>query len=197
MTSENHSPLRPLLAACLVAVALGGCSGLGESGSGGNTLSNMFFYGGPTVPPEAPEPTDDIDCPSVIVREGGAAIRVGGDEASSVRHQISLNNVARECVSTGNGGYALKIGVEGLALLGPAGGGTRSLTAPVRFTVRRGDQIIADRTRQVQVSIPTGQSQATFVAIEEGIAVGPGDVPTVEVGLGAGPARPAARRPRG
>lgn len=184
-----------LLVAGFTGLALAGCqSSAGDQNS--NVFRNLLLYGGPTVPPVAPPNPADIDCPAVTVLPGGGYVRVGGEDASSVRHQISLNNYARECVPVGtDGAYTLKIGIEGLAVLGPAGGG-RALSTPVRFIVRRGDAIIADRTRTVNIAIPQGQAQALFTAVEEGISVSPGPTPTVEIGFGAGP-RQTARRPRG
>ncbi len=193
---RGAAPTLKLAAAFLMAGLAAGCTSTGAE-SGGNVFTNMIFYGGPTVPPVAPDPVDDIECPQVMIADGGAALRLGGPDASAVRHQMSITNVARECTPGAPGsGYRLKVGVEGMALLGPAGGGARSMTAPVQIVVKDGDRIIAQRSRSVAITIPAGQAQTSFIAIEDGIVVPGGVAPTVEVGLGS-PQRTPARRPRG
>lgn len=189
---------RPLSVALAVLAAslVAGCTSTGSE-SGGNVFSNLIFYGGTTVPPVAADPIEEVDCPQVMIADGGAALRLGGADAASVRHQVSIVNVARECSNPLPGGsYTLKVGIEGMALLGPAGANARSMTAPIQIVVKDGDRIIAQRSRSVAVTIPQGQAQAPFTVIEEGIAVPGGTAPRVEVGLGS-PQRGAPRRPRG
>lgn len=182
------------------ALALGGCSSTSSdsASSGGNVFSNLLFYGGTTIPPEAPLPVEEIDCPPVIITDGGAAIRLGGAESNSVRHQITINQVARECGILPGGAFSLKVGVEGRALLGPAGNAGR-VDAPVRIRVTRGDTVIADRVQRQAITIPAGDNQASFVVVEQGIVVQPGSgIVKIEVSLDAGgrsaPARQARRR---
>lgn len=176
-----------------LAGTLAGCA---SSGGGDNTLTNFLYYGGPTVPTPAPPSIDEIDCPQVTIMEGGSSMRTGsGDQ---VRQQISISNVARECTPTGNGAYMLKIGVEGVALLGPSGG-SGLIAAPLRIVVKRGSTILASRARQVAVTIPAGQANGTFSVVEEGIVVPAGPEPDIEVGLGGSgrvAAEPRRRRAR-
>lgn len=172
-----------------LAGTLAGCA----SSGGDNTLTSFLYYGGPTVPTEAPPSIDEIDCPRVDIVEGGAAIRVGGGD--QVRQQVSITNVARECTPTGGGAYTLKIGVEGLALLGPSGGSGR-ITAPLRIVVKRGSTIIANRARQIAVSIPPGQANTTFSAVEDGILVPAGGEAEIQVGLGGNAQAGETRRRR-
>ena len=76
----------------------------------------------------------DINCPEVDIVDGGAALRVGGPENASVRYQFNISDRARECDPTGEQQVALKIGVAGAVVIGPAGSaGTYS--APLRITV--------------------------------------------------------------
>jgi hypothetical protein len=199
----SKSPL--IAASVLIALALAGCSssgsgsaaGAGSGTSGGNVFSNLLFYGGTTVPPEAPQPVEEIDCPAVQITEGGAAIRLGGAESGSVRHQITISQVARECSQLPNGAYSLKVGVEGRALLGPAGSPGR-FEAPVRIRVTRDNTVIADRVHRQAMTIPANDSQATFVHVEQGIVVQPGSgTVKIEVSLDAGrsaPTRQARQR---
>ena len=69
------------------------------------------------VKPLSPE---ELDCPSIDVAEGGSSVRVGGPENAAVRYQFTIGDVARECDPQGDQ-FALKVGVQGLLLIGPAG----------------------------------------------------------------------------
>ncbi len=193
--------------AALAALTLGACSSSG-SGDGGNMLSNMFFYGGTTVPPLAPASSIEVpDCPPVDVSESGAALRtVAGkpDSAESIRSQISVANVARECNGRPDGSIVVKVGVEGRALAGPGGSVSRS-EVPVYFVLKRGDRILASRTRRVAISLEPGGLRGSFIVVEDGLTVPPGigGEFEIEVGLGTGPgvsgvlAAPRRRRARG
>lgn len=194
MARDRHH-VRPALRSGAIALAVGlalaGCSSSSGTSGGGTSVGNFLFYGGATVPPESPVPEYEVVCPKVDVAEGGSAIRVGGDNP---RYQVSITDLARECTMTGGGAYQLKVGVEALALLG-AGGNVGRITVPVHFTVKRGNTVIANRTRTTAVSFAAGETQAAFTVVEEGINVpaGEGEV-TIAVGLGNAPAQTGARR---
>jgi hypothetical protein len=76
-----------------------------------------------------------IDCPIVQVEPGAASHRVGGESASSVRYQISIGEVARECEESG-GQLRVRVGVETRTVIGPAGS-AGTYTAPLTISVRR------------------------------------------------------------
>ena len=83
-----------------------------------------------------PVAAQDINCPDVTIADNGAALRVGGPENPSVRYQFNIGDTARQCDPAGPGQAALKIGVAGEVVMGPAGApGTYS--APVKITVAR------------------------------------------------------------
>jgi hypothetical protein len=207
---------RPLsLAVPLLCLGLAGCGSSAPPAPGELTTSqkmtNLFLFQSTTLPQpsgRAPErdpnwidPPEDEDetliCPQVIVADGGAAIRAqSGPDSSSLRHQISIINVARECKGTGRGGFTLKVGVEGRALLGPAGG-AGNYGATLTTQVLRGSTVVARRSARVGATIPAGQGGADFVHVEDGIVVPPGggDVEII-VGLGQGGATPARSRRR-
>lgn len=160
------------------------------------------MYGGTTAPPQAPTPVDEVRCPQVDVIDGGAALRAysggGVGEASALRSQISLGDLARECVLQADGNVAVKVGVEGRALIGPAGGSGK-FEAPLRIVIRDGDRVYANISRRVPVTIPAGETQGRFVIVEEGMTVPAsiGDNYLIEVGLGnVGPAQAQTRRRR-
>ena len=87
-----------------------------------------------------PVASQDIYCPTVDVAEGGAAARVGGADNASVRYQFNIGDTARECDPAGPGQAALKIGVSGHVVIGPAGS-AGTFSAPLKITVtHRGDK---------------------------------------------------------
>jgi len=178
--------------------ALGGC---GTPGEGGSTLGNMLLFAGPTVPPPLPEQTEDVYCPKVTVTPGGSAIQAysGGrvGDASGLRSQISLGQLARECVGQPDGTTLVKVGVEGRALLGTSGSAGR-YDVPVYIIVKSGDAVFAKRSRRASIAIPAGETQGSFVVVEEGIVVPAAEAQgfTIEVGLGGGPAAEGRRARR-
>ncbi len=76
----------------------------------GNVFSNLFKYGGTTVPPSQPKETDPAYCPSVDVFEGGSNIRTMG--GANVRAQTTLGRVSRECTRREDGSVIVRVGIE-------------------------------------------------------------------------------------
>jgi len=165
------------------------------------TLGNVLMFQSTTPPPADRLPKEEQDeqfvCPEVIIADGGAAVRAqSGQDSGSLRHQISILNVARECTATGNGGFRLKVGVEGRILLGPAGS-AGNYGATLTTVVSRGTTQIARRSARVGGTVASGQGGTDFSHVEEGIVVpaGRGDVEVI-VGLGGGAATPVRSRRR-
>jgi hypothetical protein len=201
------------LAATALSLALAGCGSSSSSSSGPSAFQKfgnvvMFQSTTPPAPSERSltagpagqslaDEEETLVCPEVIISDGGAAIRAqSGPDSSSLRHQISITNVARECTATGGGGFRLKVGAEGRILIGPAGSpGTYGATLTTQ--VLRGTTVVARRASRVGGTIPSGQGGVDFVHVEEGIVVpaGRGDVEII-VGLSAGGATPARARRR-
>ncbi len=140
--------------------ALSGCDTVGGAmSSAGSSVGGFFSHRDPNaegvnlgaapdskqavVQPTA-RPTDkmkvlpvaaqDINCPDVTVADGGAALRVGGADNASVRYQFSLGDTARQCDPAGAGQAAIKIGVAGQVVIGPAGS-AGTFSAPVKVTI--------------------------------------------------------------
>ena len=178
-----------LVRLALVSAALGGLTGCdtvgGAVSSAGSSVGGFFSHSDPNaasvnlgatpsprravVQPTA-NPTDrlkvlpvaaqDINCPEVTVADGGAALRVGGPENSSVRYQFNIGDTARQCDSAGAGQASVKIGVAGQVVMGPAGqAGTFS--APVKITVTR----LTDNT---SVFSQTYRAEATTDGVKAG-----------------------------
>ncbi len=187
----------------VLAVALAGCGSSNSTGepSAMQKFGNILAFQSTTPPPVDQLPKDAEDeliCPAVIIADGGAAIRAQtGPDSASLRHQISIQNVARECKAAGpGGGFTLKVGVEGRVLAGPAGG-SGSHTATLTTQVIRNGQVLARRASRVGATLSSGQSGADFTHVEDNIVVPPGSGETeIVVSLGVGGADPARRRRR-
>lgn len=189
----------------LAAIALGliGAAALSSAAwaqQGGNILRNLLLFGGTTEPKSNDKAVNEIDCPQVDVAPGGAALMAYGGrvgDPNALRNQLTIANLARECIVQPDGSVLVKVGVEGRALLGPSGSGGR-FDAPLRFVVKRGDKVLGTRARRVAVAIPSGETQASFTVVEDGLVV-PAQYASdfeIEVALGSakGGAAPARRK---
>jgi hypothetical protein len=184
-----------VMAACLMVSA---CSSTSSDESAGRRIIDFLYYGGTTVPPSGPGLAAAVPCPAVTVAPGGAVINsysggaAGGPE--TLRSQLSITNVARECNPRPDGSIAVKVGVEGRALIGVAGAAGR-FDAPLRFAVKRGEQVLASATRRATVALAAGETQGSFAVVEQGLVVPAGTEDfDIEVGLGGSAERPARRR---
>jgi hypothetical protein len=195
---------------CLGLAGCGSSRSSSEEPSTFQKFTNVVMFQSTTVPAAPPRTQGEVQaarieeeqslvCPEVIIADGGAAMRAqSGPDSGSLRHQVSILNVARECTPTGNGGFNLKVGVEGRVLLGPAGS-PGNYGATLITTVTRGTTTVARRTARVGGTIAAGQGGTDFAYVEQGIAVPPGrgDIEvTVDLTPGGGAAAPARKRRR-
>jgi hypothetical protein len=148
-----------LVRIALLSTALGALSGCGTVESVGGSVGGLFAHHDPnadslnagvvprqvagkpaTRPGEKPKvlpvASQDINCPEVDIADGGAALRVGGPDNPSVRYQFNIGDTARECDPAGPGQAALKVGVAGEVVIGPAGA-PGTFNAPLKITVTR------------------------------------------------------------
>ncbi|MEE1654629.1 hypothetical protein VB618_00350 [Microvirga sp. CF3062] len=169
---------------------LAGCGAPGESGFG---VGDMLLTAGATPTPRQAAETRDVYCPTVEVMDGGSVIRIGGGDSGSVRSQIALGDLARECVGQPDGSTLVRVGVEARALLG-AGGSAGRYDVPVQIVVKDGSSVFANRSRRVAAAIPAGQTQTTVSVIEEGIVVPAASVDSFEIEVGLGTRAAAGRR---
>lgn len=200
MSMANMEKARSGLRAAGVVAACLAVSACNSTASGGGGLG-AFLYGG-TVPPSAPARAAEVECPAVAIAPGGAAMnsygggRDGAPEA--LRSQLSIVNVARECVGRPDGSIIVKVGVEGRALVGPSGSAGR-FEAPLRFVIKQGERVLASASRRAAVALATGETQGSFLVVEEGLVVPAGSSGfDIEVALGGASAaeRPARRARR-
>lgn len=172
-----------------VAALMLGVAGCNSTSTGSPSPSptrelapGLFSWGSRNVQPDAPV-NEDFTCPPITVSDGGAAMRQGATDGASVRLQLSMGQIARECTNIGmDGSFTLKVGVEGRALLGPSGR-PGTFNVPVRITVNSDEKPFITRALRTSVSIPGGADSAQFIMIEEGIRV-PGGKPDLEIQVG-------------
>ncbi len=158
-----------------------GCAGSRGTDTGssdyGAALGNLLAFNSlkaPSPAPVASQADEKIACPTIEVLDGTASSREygsGEQTNANVRYQFSMGDVVRECSHSG-GDLVLKIGVEGRALLGPAGS-PGSFTAPVRIAIRRekDEKVVVAKFFKVPVTIPAGNAQAPFSLVSDSIAV--------------------------
>jgi hypothetical protein len=199
-----------LPAALALCACLSACSSLGFGSSSDEDapaappsatkkfLENLAL-GGPTPAPTA-APTaqtrfpdavnqkDEFDCPVLDVAANGAALRdfAGGPDAGAqaLRHQISITNLARECKDAG-ANINMKLGIEGSVLLGPAGS-PGTFTVPLVFEARIKDKVVASRREALSVTIPSGETRASFNTVVTDFVIPKDDDTDVFVGLNQG-----------
>src|SRR5215469_10092824 len=176
----------------LALTLLAGCAGdmfgskpetTASTSSSGSSLSDKFnalLSGTPTMsaPPATtaaaggnPTPAG-IDCPGVEIRQGASTFQQSapdnGSAALSLRYQANFVRSARSCALRA-GNIAMKVGVEGRLILGPAGTpGTYAL--PVRLAVVKEGiepKTIWTKFYDVQVTVSPGQSNVPFTHVEE------------------------------
>jgi hypothetical protein len=167
---------------CLFAAGCssGSLSGLGSGSDGApgwtDRIAGFFSTGGSSRPQQQegePPPPEDIDCPSVAVRDGASTLTVHGTGAPSplnLRYQGTIGRIARECRVVART-LQMKVGVEGRIIIGPVGGPGK-LDVPLRFAVvREGPQpvTIMTKTYRIPVTIEAGASNVPFVQIDEAL----------------------------
>jgi hypothetical protein len=182
---------RAVLALVLVGgMAVAGCGGgigLDQPGqastntsTSGNRTSftdrmNSFFFGSPAVGGQVTAAAE-IDCPAMDIRQGASTYALAAPgvdpSATNLRYQASILRASRECAALG-AMLGMKVGVQGRVLLGPAGG-PGQVDVPLRLAlVSEGlrPKTIWTKFYRVPVQVPPGQSNVTFVQIEEDVAV--------------------------
>jgi hypothetical protein len=196
--------------AMLGLLAVAGCSSFSEKWSekmddpmsvprmlmaGTNIAPGEKVAGGAVAPRNAagavPVAPEDVFCPRVGVLDGGGAIQVQGG-----RSQVSLGQVARECLGQSDGSTLVKVGVQGRAILGP-GGSPGRYDVPVRIVVKQGDRVFANRVQRTGVQIPPGDTLGSFAIVEDRIVVPASAAQDFEIEVGLGGAAAGTSRRRG
>jgi hypothetical protein len=144
-----------------------------------------------------PEKERHISCPEVLILEGTEVSRAyagAPPSSANLRYQFAVTETARECKLDGDQ-LALKIGVAGKVLLGPAGS-SGSFTVPVRMAILRKKDSEPELSKLYHATVTLGQSetQAEFSIVSESLHVpfiqdhSEQDY-TIRVGIDEGPAK--------
>jgi hypothetical protein len=134
-------------------------------------FSRLFNRGKSEASDPSAKTEQTLDCPEVRVNSGESSLRVGGPESTSVRHQFSVADVARECAVAGKQ-LTIKVGVKGRVVLGPAGS-PGSFSAPLRIGIRQqqGEKVLVSKVFNVGAAIAPGTTGADFMVVTEPFAV--------------------------
>ena len=164
------SSLRSVLTGAACVAALSGCMGSDTTGS----IGNLVAFNSATPPAVAGPVALRVECPEVQVQDGAGTVRTfaGRDQSSSsVRYQFGISETAREC-DVVNGQIAIKVGVSGRVLIGPAGQpGTYAVA--LRVAVKRDgtDGVAATKVYPVSATIPAGETGADFTVVSDQLMV--------------------------
>jgi len=130
-------------ASASLALFAGGCSSGGVATSdaahgysGSGSISDMFTGSSAKGPQTVAGAQPDVNCPPVEIRRGASTLSIappGDKSAMTLKYQGSFARAAREC-SVIDGNMAIKVGVEGRLIVGPAGG-PGQVNVPIRFAV--------------------------------------------------------------
>lgn len=135
---------------------------------GGDAKPGPSSSGGDANKPSA----SSLECPEILVETGAASMRMPpGADSANVRYQLSLGLVARECAIDGDR-IAIKVGVEGAAVLGPLGQ-PGSYSGNLRVAVRRqkDEAILGSKTYKVGATVPPGGTRGEFRIVAEPLVV--------------------------
>lgn len=188
-------------------LALAGCGGhLGTFDmpeTGASKLANLLGFKNNDAPAAPGSEVRHIFCPEVLILEGTAASQAYAGmppSSANLRYQYALGDTARECTLEGDQ-LAIKIGVAGKVLLGPAGS-PGGFSVPVRMAVlrERDNQPIVSKIYRAAVTVAAGDTKADFTIVSEPLRVPfiqdhAEDDYTIKVGIdeGTGMDKPAGK----
>jgi hypothetical protein len=206
--------------AAIAALALSGFASSATADSGGLfdglsnfNLKNLFPSQGSNKQPN--EQQDDkagsqgsqghhLFCPEIIVLDGTAAFQAHAGSPPTnmnLRYQYALGDAVRECAVSGDQ-LAIKVGIAGNVLLGPAGT-PASFSVPLRVAIvgAKDNQPLVTKLYRVAATIPQGQAQTGFQLVTEPLLVPfkqdhAEDDYTIKVGIDEGPEKPAGKDKR-
>jgi hypothetical protein len=140
-------------------VALGGCSSSIITGVYGSPSDYASSTPSASNVPIRVDVDTDAECPQINVPTGSSFYSVKGA-------QITISNFARECDISGSAAVTIKVGVQGLAILGK-GAGAGTYSAPLRISIRdRDSHVVYTKVQRVDVAVPPGGDQGTFKIVD-------------------------------
>jgi hypothetical protein len=159
---------------------LSGCSsGVGSSDNSlfSGSSSNYFFGFGERTAFASAGATDfdDADCPAIDVRAGASTLSVASPKisqptANDLHHQLSFNQIARQCVVSG-GTIVIKVGVQGRVILGPAGT-PGSVSVPLRYAVVKEGiepKTIITKFKRITINVGPDETNVLFKDIDDSL----------------------------
>jgi hypothetical protein len=212
-------------ALAVLAVFLAGCAGSSDvfsstpapsgtatatSSSGSVPIGDRIsgFITGQSTSAQAPSdgPSGEPDdCPRLDIRQGASTLQIaapGEDrQALAIQYQGVFVRAARECKARGTS-LAMKIGVQGRIILGPAGA-PGQVTVPLRYAIVRENlgqtTTVWTKLYTIPVVVPAGQPSVLFSHVESEVVlpIRPADVDDYVIYIGFDPegAKTQPRRP--
>jgi hypothetical protein len=183
MRFAGNDRLRGMIRCAALLGAAGvvaGCSG-GSLPSITGSVPSWFSRSSPgadaqaSATPAAATPGMSLenDCPSVTIRTGAGTLAVNAKtqdaSANDLRYQLTFLEMARQCF-TDAGNVRMRVGVQGRAILGPAGSPSQ-VTAPIRYAVVQEGvtpKTIVTKFRRVPVAMDANGT--VFTDIEEDLS---------------------------
>jgi hypothetical protein len=138
-------------------------------------ISQLFSGSSAQASATAENQPEDLACPTMDVRQGASTFSVASTtdpSAMTIRYQGTIAQLARDCAVAG-GNLAIKAGVQGRIILGPAGG-PGQLEIPLRYAlVREGPEpkTIWTKLYKIPVVIPEGQTNVSFTHVEDDLTI--------------------------
>lgn len=167
-------------AAVFAATLLSGCgttSFFGESASTEPAATAVeTASAGAAAAPSKPIKLDidvTMDCPSVRVPTGGSSVAspAGSAGTPDVRYQISITDLARECVLEPGNQVLVKIGVRGVVAIGPKGA-PGSFSAPLSITVvDRSGAVVLSQNQKVGGTVAADGAPARYQIVMQDLRV--------------------------
>jgi hypothetical protein len=160
------------------AAVVAGCSG-GSLPSITGSVPSWFSRSSPgadaqaSAAPATPGISLENDCPSVAIKTGAGTLAVNAKSqdasANDLRYQLTFLEMARQCFADA-GAVRIRVGVQGRAILGPAGSPSQ-VSAPIRYAVVQEGvtpKTIVTKFRRVPVAMDANGT--VFTDIEEDLS---------------------------
>jgi hypothetical protein len=128
-----------------------------------------------SAPSAVPAIAMEDNCPTVDIRGGAGTLAVTNNvqrtTANDVRYQLTFIQVARQCALDGQT-IKMRVGVQGRAVVGPAGA-PNQVEVPVRYAVvREGPEprTITTKFKRFTVDLPPGTPNTVFTDVEDDLS---------------------------
>lgn len=175
--SANAARFARLGGAGVLALAISACSMGNMFGGGGSTSSQLQNASASQADIDRAStnalPAIATECPPIKVRLGGEALfkyatgKVGNPK--DLTYQAVIEKQSRNCVVS-NGKIAIKMGVVGRLLLGPAGS-VSNVDVPLRFAIERDGVALFSEKYEIPVTVTPPNQSEEFVKVVENVEI--------------------------